>query len=104
MGTKNEPGEFDCYSNALPDEPMFILLGRDPWAPDLVEKWAERRARDISLGCRPQSDLPMVDEAMFCARKMREWRKANEGAWRKAAVDPNKAAYHGDADGDAALA
>lgn len=29
MGTKNNPGEFDCYANAAPDEPMFILLGRD---------------------------------------------------------------------------
>ena len=25
MGTKNEPGEFDCYAAAEPDEPMFII-------------------------------------------------------------------------------
>ncbi|HAW11807.1 MAG TPA: aspartate decarboxylase, partial [Chloroflexi bacterium] len=30
MGTKNNPGKFDCYDDAHPDEPMFVLLGRDP--------------------------------------------------------------------------
>lgn len=29
MGTKNNPGAFDCYANAEPDEPMFVLLARD---------------------------------------------------------------------------
>jgi hypothetical protein len=83
MGSKNEPGDFDCYANALPDEPMFVLLARDPWAPDLVEDWAVRRMRDITLGIRPKSDLPMVDEAQRCASNMRKWRAANDGAWRK---------------------
>jgi hypothetical protein len=82
MGSKNEPGQFDCYANALPDEPMFILLARDPWAPDLVEEWAVKRMRDIVLGARPKSDLPMVDEAQRCAANMRKWRKENDGAWR----------------------
>lgn len=36
MGTKNNPGTFDCYANAAPDEPMFVLLGRDKHAPLLV--------------------------------------------------------------------
>lgn len=40
MGTKNNPSEFDCYSKALPDEPMFTLLGRDALASDFVELWA----------------------------------------------------------------
>lgn len=29
MGSKTNPGQFDCYANALPDEPMF----RGPPAP-----------------------------------------------------------------------
>lgn len=29
MGTKNQPGSFDCYANAKGDEPLFVLLGRD---------------------------------------------------------------------------
>jgi len=28
MATKKNPGEFDCYANAGPDEPMFVLLAR----------------------------------------------------------------------------
>lgn len=83
MGTKNDPGEFDCYANALPDEPMFILLGRDPSAPDLVNEWADLRAEEISNGKRPHSDLAMVDEARQCATEMRMWRRRNDGAWRK---------------------
>jgi hypothetical protein len=82
MGTKNNPGKFDCYASALPDEPMFILLARDPGAPKLVETWADDRMEQIMLGVRPQSDLPMIEEALLCARAMREWRKSNDGAWR----------------------
>lgn len=83
MGSKNKPGDFDCYGNALPDEPMFILLARDPRAPDLVEAWAGARIYDIATGKRPQGDMAMVEEAQQCAKNMRSWRKANDGAWRK---------------------
>ena len=40
MGTKNKPGDFDCYANAEDDEPLFVLLGRDRRAPNAVLKWA----------------------------------------------------------------
>lgn len=43
MGTKIHPGNFDCYHNALPEEPMFILLGRDPTAGRRVREWALAR-------------------------------------------------------------
>lgn len=84
MGSKEKPGEFDCYANALPDEPMFILLGRDPSAPDLVNDWADARELDIQNGSRPASDMAMVTEARQCATNMRLWRRRNDGAWRKA--------------------
>ena len=45
MGTKNHPGAFDCYANADPDEPMFVLLGRDRHAAGLVRLWALLRAK-----------------------------------------------------------
>ena len=82
MGSKNNPGQFDCYANALPDEPMFILLARDPNAPALVEAWASRREQEIGAGTRPITDRPMVTEARQCAENMREWRKANDGKRR----------------------
>lgn len=85
MGTKDNPGNFDCYANALPDEPMFILLARDPSAPDLVDAWASGRIYAIATGKKPQSDMAMVEEAQQCAKNMRAWRKMKNGAWRKPA-------------------
>lgn len=83
MGTKNKPGTFDCYHNALPNEPMFVLLGRDPFAPELVEIWGKQRLADIAAGERPESDRTMAQEAYDCAQEMMRWRAANMGAWRK---------------------
>ena len=74
MGTKNNPGKFDCYGNAEPDEPMFILLARDASAPIVVDHWAERRLRMIEDGTKPESDRAMVEEARQCAQAMRDWR------------------------------
>ena len=84
MGTKNNPAEYDCYANALPDEPIFIFLARDLSAPLCVEAWATYRKRAIALGFKPISDMAMVDEALQCANNMREWRKKNDGVWRHA--------------------
>jgi hypothetical protein len=68
MGTKNNPGEFDCYKAAHPDEPMFILLGRDPMAGALVREWVGmRRAR--------KEDEKKLVEAEGCACQMDEWAK-----------------------------
>lgn len=77
MGTKNQPGSFDCYANADPDEPMFILLARDACAPAAVEKWIEYREGLIRLGVKPESDRKMLDEARQCVENMRTWRAAN---------------------------
>lgn len=83
MGTKNSPAAFDCYANALPDEPMFVLLARDPEFHRLVMKWAKKRSQDVQCGLRPESDMAMVGEAQACAFAGREWRKKNNGKWRK---------------------
>lgn len=82
MGTKNNAGEFDCYANALPDEPMFVLLARDPDFHRLVYEWADRRSADIRCGLRPETDWPMVYEARACATAAEKWRKENNGKWR----------------------
>jgi hypothetical protein len=67
MGTKNNPGQYDCYANAHPDEPMFVLLARDPLAPILVRMWADLRAH---LAGNPSK----VTEARKCAEDMVQWR------------------------------
>ena len=73
MGTKNNPAPYDCYTNAEPDEPMFILLARDRNAPELVQRWAEMRER-------AGEDPAKVQEAFDCAAAMREWRSKNRPA------------------------
>jgi hypothetical protein len=67
MGTKENPGKFDCYANALPDEPMFILLARDDRAPQLVEEWATMSERRGTM-------TEKIAEARECAVAMRAWR------------------------------
>jgi len=76
VGTKNNPGDFDCYLNAEPDEPMFVLLARDPDAPRLIESWANNRKR--AKPNDPDNDR-MVDEALNCALDMEEWRITHRG-------------------------
>ncbi len=71
MGTKNNPGNYDCYQNAEPDEPMFVLLGRDKHAAALVLTWAIMREWD---GETPEK----VKEAKDCANAMAAWCEAHE--------------------------
>ena len=66
MGTKNNPGKYDCYANAHPDEPMFVLLGRDWRAPMLVRLWADLSEQ---RGGNPEK----IAEARNCADRMAEW-------------------------------
>lgn len=77
MGTKINPGKFDCFANALPDEPMFVLLARDASASKLVTDWATIRKKEIEEGRRPLADMAMIEEALACARAMTEWRADN---------------------------
>lgn len=46
MGTKNNPGKYDCHAKAAPDEPIFTLLGPDPLAGYLVALWSRLRVGD----------------------------------------------------------
>ena len=66
MGSKNNPGRFDCYANAAPDEPMFILLGRDRIGASLVAMWADARET------LDETD-PKIAEARECAGNMLAW-------------------------------
>lgn len=83
MGTKLNEMRNGCFAKALDDEPMFVLLARDPAAPALVREWAGQRRAAIELGRRPSSDLAQVEEAEQCATNMEAWRKEHDGEWRK---------------------
>lgn len=71
MGTKNNPGAFDCYQAAHPDEPLFVLLGRDKHAPTLVWLWATLRELD-------GEDPAKVAEARQCCADMLAWAYAHD--------------------------
>ena len=91
MGTKNNPGKFDCYANAEPNEPMFVLLARDRLAGHLVSLWSKVRYGDPEaaqvvfndmlvkhLGhYQVAPDVPKAEEAMDCSLAMFAWREAN---------------------------
>lgn len=66
MGTKNNPGKFDCYEKAAPDEPMFVLLGRDKHAACLVFLWGLLRELD-------GEDSGKVEEARECCLAIMEY-------------------------------
>lgn len=76
MGTKNNPGAYDCYANAHPDEPMFVLLGRDKFGASLVELWAAAREADAE---KPDK----VTESRDVVAAMKNWLYTH----RKEAVD-----------------
>lgn len=68
--TKNNPGEYDCYAKAKPDEPMFVLLARDEAASALVLLWT------MILRMKPVKDAQLdeknrkIAEAEKCADEM----------------------------------
>lgn len=68
MGTKNNPGNYDYYAKAKDDEPMFILLARDPMAPVLVRLWADIYARSFN-----DFNEAKYAEACKCASEMTNW-------------------------------
>ena len=53
MGTKNNPGSYDCYANLDPDEPYFVLRAKDPMGAALVRNWADIRRQQIEMGNKP---------------------------------------------------
>jgi hypothetical protein len=81
MSTKEDPGTYNCYERAMPNEHMFVLLARDPIAPLMVEFWAFMRTRAIDGHHAPETDRAQVEEAQACADAMRKWRHDNYGAW-----------------------
>jgi hypothetical protein len=66
MGTKENPGQYDAYKKADPDEQMFTLIGRDRMAPSLVDLWALAREAGGD-----EDEAPVIKEARDTASFMR---------------------------------
>ena len=62
MGTKSEPGRFDCYGKAEPDEPIFTLLARDPAAPRLIRDWVRYHQDAKTDGAKLLEALAVADD------------------------------------------
>jgi len=79
VGTKNNPGDFDCYSAAEPDEPMFVLLARDWLASVAVRGWAigYKGAHMDADGNLDERSNAKYFEALQCADDMDKWREEN---------------------------
>lgn len=88
MGTKNNPGQFDCYTKAHPDEPLFVLRAKDPFGADMVSLWAALAVGDIYTAIAVFNALMQearknphdmgyesskFKEAVKCADAMRDW-------------------------------
>ena len=83
-GSKVYPGKYDCHTAALPDEPTFTLLARDPHAPTLILQWVTMREASIAAGERPEEEnRDQILEARSLAEKFKRWRNYRMGAWRR---------------------
>lgn len=90
METKNDPhSRFACIPKALPDEPIFAILARDPAAPMTILAWADIHERIKG----DEADPEQLEEARTDAGKFDQWRKDNHLRWRTPdavkAVDAN---------------
>ena len=72
MGTKNNPGKYDCHAKAHPDEPIFTLRANDPIAPTAVRLWADQYWQQ-------GGDPEKVAEARACADAMEAWQREHHG-------------------------
>lgn len=57
-----------CWNKARDDERIFVLLARDPAAPETLRFWANRR---VELGKNQPGD-PQIVEALDCANRMED--------------------------------
>lgn len=88
MATKNNPGTYDCYAKADPDEPMFILLGRDKHAAEVVRYWVALKSGAATTDFWRKANLALhlhnnqniihsekLHNALDCADAMENWRR-----------------------------
>jgi hypothetical protein len=70
MGTKLNPGKYDCYEKAELDEPLFVLRAKDPNAASLVWLWA------TMAEMQDGQEMEKVHEARKLMLSMVEWAHA----------------------------
>jgi len=73
-----DPGNLDCLAKAEADEPMFILLARDPAAPAILRAWAADRLELADTG-KLDDQAEHAAAARRIADAMELWREENPG-------------------------
>lgn len=85
-----EPGPFDAYETAKPNEPVFTLQGGDPFAPHLVLLWANmarmaagslsyERLKEAVLGAT--NPIPVEEDEVQRNTLLLKATSAEEVAW-----------------------
>lgn len=72
MGTKNNPGPYDCYAKLESDEPYFVLRGKDPIGWLLVQVWVTLR-KYMADDLLPTEYEKKLNEASDTANRMKDW-------------------------------
>lgn len=86
--TLADPSPFDPIDRTAPDEPIFTLVGRDPFAPAAVRHWVDLTRSAACAGLidalpgapeieRHQEKLRQCSEADIIAAEMDRWRKGH---------------------------
>jgi hypothetical protein len=73
MWSKTNPGPFDRYAAAEPDEPLFVLRGSDPVSTLLVSLWTG--VRNVMGANRPDEAL----DAIQCSLALEQWARSHGG-------------------------
>lgn len=67
--------QYDCLAKLEPDEPCFVLIGRDRASAAVIKVWATLWLQEIGLGLRPEEDRAQVSQALRIARDMEIWER-----------------------------
>jgi hypothetical protein len=70
-----------------PDEPVFILTGRDSASPVTIKIWCHLWLQQIAMGLRPETDRPQITEAMRIATAMEIWHRDRHQKAEHAALE-----------------
>jgi hypothetical protein len=85
MGTKRNPGKFDCHAKADPDTELFTLVSTDELMPHLIRYWVWLKLRkgerwnegenmaEVRQGAKHNEKL---EEALACADRAAQQRIA----------------------------
>lgn len=98
MGTKNNPGHYDCYAKLAEDEPYFVLRGKDPFGWLLVNLWCSIRTMMMRANASPKEKenyQTKLREAKACAASMKSFAERHPANIEERSVENAVRSYIG---------